>query len=313
MAPRVPLHLAGIVGYAAPPPGYSPPPVPVPYAMMPPPQAKTPQGFGYVRWALLLGAVMQAVTIPEYVWFAVAAPSFGSTDPFALLGFMAIALAFSCAAGIIGFVGLILFVVGYYYTHEGRDEYGPLHTREIDRSLIYLVVALVMAIVASVGGYGSVFSGFGPITPILLIGGAFGAVRGLFVGILIITLVKVFLEKGDRDQGWIGTALLTASPAVVGIALVVAFLPIGQFSGVELLSTFLGVAAVAAAMELVAFVLFFRIYSKVLRRIRSGEFPPIVRPPLMYSPYYPPPVYYPPYPVYPETPPPAQPPGNPPP
>jgi len=67
-------------------------------------------------------------------------------------------------------------------------------------------------------------------------------------------------------------------------------------------------AAALSGVELIAYVLFFRVYSSVHRRMRAGELPPMPRPPPLYTPYYPGMAYYPVYPGVPEGPPPSGPP-----
>ena len=126
--------------------------------------------------------------------------------------------------------------------------------------------------------------------------------------------MKVFLSSEERDQARIAMALLTISPAIgAGIALLILLVtpPPDPFTVLPLAAPAFAAAAVLAGAELVAYVLFLRIYSTVHRRMRAGELPPIPRPPPMYAPYYP--GYYPPYPVVSEAPPPLAPPPGPPP
>ena len=318
MAPRrsARLPLVSGVGYAAPFPGY--PPYPLPYPMFPPPPAKTAQGIGNVRWSLVLGAAMQAVNIAGYIWTAVLLSQFpppGSPD----FGLIFTTLAFECAAGIIGFVAVLLFLLGIYYANDGREEYDPIHVREMEHALIFFIIALVMGLIGSVAGLGFSASPLTSVPGFNPVGGAFGIVRGVFVGLCLLTVVKTFTTKEDRTVAWIGTAILAAAPAIgAGIS---SFLyltrnpadPLGDPASLPF--AFLAAAGLAAT-ELVGYGAFLWIYSKVLRRMRSGEFPPIPRPPMVYAPYYPGPAYYPWYPAYPaspEAPPPAPPPGQPPP
>jgi len=309
------LRFAGIVGYAAPPPGY---PFPVPYPMYPSWPAKTAQGVGYVRWALVLAILLQAINIAWFAWVAAVlalaasgAPGLGGT-----LDLFVTSLAFVCAAGIVGFVAVIFILLGVYTSHDGREEYGPDHAREMDNAVIFLIIAFVMGVIASAslgaGGFGATPLAFQfPLSPI---GGLFGTVRGLFVGLLLVSLVKVFISREERDEAWIGVAILTISPAVgTVVALLIALVtpPVDPFTIPTIAPLAFAAAAVLASAELIAYVVFLRIYSNVHRRMRAGELPPIPRPSPMYTPYYP--AYYPPWPVVPEAPPSAPPPPGPPP
>jgi hypothetical protein len=189
----------------------------------------------------------------------------------------------------------------------------------MEHALIFFIIALVMGAIGSVGGLGFTGSAFGFAPPFNPVSGVFGIVRGLFVGLFLLTVVKMFLSKEDRTIAWIGTAILTTSPAIgTGISLFLYLTrnPADPFGFPASLPYVFVAAASLAAVELVGYVAFLWLYTKVLQRMRSGEFPPIPRPPMMYAPYYPGPAYYPPYPMYPaypQAPPPAPPPGQPPP
>jgi hypothetical protein len=269
---------------------------------------------------------MQAVNIPGFLWLAFVASTLppGGGDFLSFFGLFLGALAFQCSVGIIGFVGLILFVIGAYSAHEGREEYGPDHARDVERALIFFIIAFVMGVIASVGGFGFSTGPVGTGVPINPVGGIFGAVRGLFAGLTLRYVVRTFLRKEERDLGWVGTALLTGAPAAGSVVSFVLFLagnPLDSSFNPSALPGLLALAfvtaAALAAAELVAYVLFLHIYSRALRRLRSGEIPAIPRPPVLYAPYYPAPGYYPanPWvPSYPQTPPPeGPPPGQPPP
>lgn len=311
------LRLSGIVGYAAPPPGY---PFPVPYPMYPSSPPKTMEGVRYARWALVLAIAMQAIAVAQFAWEAVVLSLAASGGPATTFELFIATSAFVCATAIVGLAALIFFLLAVYTTHDGPEEYGPDHALVIDRAVIYFIIAFVMGAIASVGGLGSGTFGGSPVGflfPFSPIGGAFGAVRGLFVGLVLASLVTVFTSKEERDQARIATALLTISPAIAaGIAVLIALVSPAVDPFTLTVPAFappaFAAAAVLAGVELVAYVLFLRIYSNVHRRMRAGELPPIPRPPPMYTPYYP--GYYPPYPVVQEAPPPtAPPPGQPPP
>ena len=296
--------------------GYVPFPVPYPvYPSYPSWPAKTAQGVGYVRWAILFATVMQAINSVGFAWVAVvltgaASSGLGFASSFEVFGAN---LAFICAAGIIAFAAVIFFILGASSAHEGREEFGPDHAREMDRAVIFLIIAFVMGVIASAGGLGSASFGvtpFGFQGPFSPVGGVFGTVRGLFVGLLLGSLVRVFISKEDCDITRIGTALLTISPAIgTGIAfLTLTTNPVDPLTVPALAPLAFWAAAALSGVELIAFVLFFRVYSSVLRRMRAGELPPIPRPPPLYAPYYPGLAYYPVYPGVPEGPPPIGPP-----
>src|SRR5437867_9921600 len=134
---------------------YMPYPPYAPYPPYPPLQPKTGQGVGYVRWAVLLGAVTQAITIPAYLyltWLVLALAPSQPTDPAGFFGLLAGLFALECAVGIVGLFAVIFFFLGFYYVHDGREEYGPEPAQAVERGVIYFVGGAVMAIVASACG-----------------------------------------------------------------------------------------------------------------------------------------------------------------
>src|SRR5207245_10547011 len=135
--------------------------------------------------------------------------------------------------------------------------------REMDNAVIFLIIAFVMGGIAYAGvgfwGFGATPLGFQfPVSPI---GGVFGTVRGIFVGLLLTSLVKVFISKEERDIARISTSLLTISPAIgTAIAVLIALVspPANPFTVPALAPVAFAAAAVLAAAELVASVLFLR-------------------------------------------------------
>ncbi len=317
-------RLAGLIGYAA--PGWAP--VPVAYPAPPPLPSRTERGIGYARWAVVVGLAMQGLALSLTAYAAILVSALLGNPPSldaAFLSLLGTMIGLTCAIGLVGLVGGILFLIGLYYLHAGRDEYGPAHTQSMDRVLIYAIIALVFAITAPIGGtFTSAFigfgAGFGMFGTTNVVSGTLGAVRGLFAGLALATALRAFQTEDDRRVGLASAALLAVAPA--GAAVVGVLFPVSPgLTDSRILLTvlpiWLGAAAVAAAIELIAYVLFFRLYSKTSRQMHAGEFAGMYRPPPMFVPYYPAPVsyYYPPYPAYPPpqpAPPPAPPPTPPP-
>ncbi len=318
---------AVLVGYAA--PAWGPGPSPYAYPAPPPPPSRTERGIGQFRWAIVVGIAMEALAITLVAYLASIVGSLIASPPTpfdaAFFPLMATMLGLACVSGVVGFVGAVLFLIGLNHLYTGRDEYGPAHMQAVDRVIIFAILGIVFGIAAPIGGtVTSAFLGFG--SGFSLIGGAnvvsgvLGALRGLFVGLAFASALRVFQPEGDRATGLAAAILLAVSP-VVAVLAGIAFPLSPGVSDPRILSTaltaWLAAAAFAAAMDLVAYVLFFRLYSQTYHRMHAGEFAVMYRPPPMFVPYYPAPIpyYYPPYPVQPAPPPTPQnpPPSSPPP
>src|SRR3989442_72278 len=148
-----PLCLARVIGYAIPAPSYGP----FPYPMYPTWPAKTAQGVGYVRWGLVLAILLQAINLAGFAWIAAVLTLAASRTPGlgSSLDLLVTNLGFVCTAGIVGFIAVVFMILGVYSSHDGRDEYGPDHAREMDNAVIFLIIAFVMGGIAYAGvGFG---------------------------------------------------------------------------------------------------------------------------------------------------------------
>ncbi len=278
--------------------------------------SNTERGVSSLRWSLLLALTMQAIAVVTLIpvgYYLLNPPSGYYYYDSSMLALLPMALTIY----LLGLFAMILFLTGMSRLHVGRDEYGPSHARNVEMIVVLLVIAFVVGISgATFGGpFGFVFGsnyGIG-----LVASGALSVVRGLFVGFAFLYAARALVRPEERHVGFFAAIALGAGPAV-GAGVMYVLLPgLSQFS-----STFIvGLAGlgVQAAIELVGYSLLYRQYTGLHNRLRSGEMPPLYRPPVPLVPYYPmyPPYsvpYYPPYPAqpYPPAPVPAPPPATPP-
>src|SRR5256712_6081366 len=202
------LRLSGIVGYAAPPPGY---PFPVPYPMYPSSPPTTMEGVRYARWALVLAIAMQAIAVAQFAWEAVVLSLAASGGPGNTFELFIATSAFVCATAIVGLAALIFFLLAVYTTHDGPEEYGPDHALVIDRAVIYFIIAFVMGAIASVGGLGSGTFGGSPVGflfPFSPIGGGLGGVPRPLVRPLLAAPLAGFSPHRKRGPRPNSTGLL---------------------------------------------------------------------------------------------------------
>src|SRR2546428_12687331 len=84
----------------------------------------------------------------------------------------------------------------------------------MEHALIFFTIALEMELIGSVAGLGVSASPLTSVPGVNPVGGAFGIVRGVFVGLCLLTVVKTFIPKEDRTVAWIGTPIFTATPPI---------------------------------------------------------------------------------------------------
>ena len=267
------------------------------------PPTNTERGVTSIRWSLLLALAMQAIAVSmllplAYLWGQFSGPnSFGAV---AALIPMVISLY------LLGIVAVVFFLTGLSRVHEGRDEYGPAHARSVEYVVICVVIAFVMSISSMTFNFP--FNLFGSpgaaVTATILVSGALAAVRGLFVGLAFVFAARALARPEERELLTFAVIGLIVGPAV-GAGAFALLVQSNPPSSLPISYVALGVEA---GIELLAFAILYRSYSRVLARIRSGELPPLYRP-MPFVPYAPPyaPPYWSPPPYYPAYPPPVQP------
>ncbi len=276
------------------------------------PPTNTERGITSLRWSLLLTLAMQAVAVSMllplgYLW--------GQFEGFNWFSAFAALIPMIISLYLLGVVAVIFFLSGLSRLHEGRDEYGPAHARNVEYVVIFVVIAFVMSV--SSATFNLPFGIFGSVSTAalasILVSGGLAAIRGLFVGLAFLYAGRALVRPEDRELLMYALIALVVGPAVGSGALAL----LVQSNPPSALPTGFVALGVEAGIELLAFAVLYRVYSRTVARIRSGELPPLYRPvpfvPFVppYTPYWAPP-YYPSYPVQPAPPPPAPPPQKPP-
>lgn len=269
------------------------------------PPTNTERGVTSLRWCLLLALAMQAVAVSLLLPLAYLWGQFSGSGSF---GAVAALLPMVISLYLLGIMAVVFFLTGLSRLHEGRDEYGPAHARDVESVVICVVIAFVMSISSMT--FSPPFNLFGStgvtMAATILVGGALAAVRGLFVGLAFVFGARALARPEDRELLTYAMIALVAGPAV-GAGALALLVQANPPSSLPVSYVALGVEA---GIELLAFAVLYRSYSRVLARIRSGELPPLYRPmPFVpfappVAPYWAPPAYYPAYPAPPVTPPP---------
>lgn len=275
------------------------------------PPTNTERGITSIRWSLLLALAMQAIAVSMLLPLAYLWGQFSGSGSF---GAVAAMIPMLISLYLLGIVAVVFFLTGLSRVHEGRDEYGPAHARNVEYVVICVVIAFMMSISSMTFNLPfNLFGSPGPaVTASILVGGALTAVRGLFVGLAFVFGARALARPEERELLTYAVIALVAGPAVGAGALAL----LVQSSPPSSLPISYVALGVEAGIELLAFAVLYRSYSRILARIRSGELPPLYRPmPFVpfappYASYWSPPPYYPAYPAPPVQP--APPPQKPP-
>jgi len=250
-----------------------------------PHRSSAERGFSDLRWSLVVAVAMQALSIAFVAWFAFLLTRIPlDANPFdpAYLGGFATAIGLVCGSALLGLVAGIMFFAGLLELRAGRGDFGAVHARDVDCATIYFAVAFVTTLVSALSG---VLIGHGvgviiwtPDSTSALIFGGVGVARGLFVGLAFATVLRRLVPQRDRRTSMLSAVLLAATPAAAIALSVLSPMPIAggdptaTYRG---LWTFTAVAPVLAAVDLVAYLLLYRSFTRVCRRMRAGELLPV--------------------------------------
>jgi len=242
----------------------------------------------HLRWSLVVAVAMQALSIAFVAWFAILLTRIPlDANPFdpAYVGEFSAFIGLDCGSILVGLAAGVIFLVGLSELRAGRGEFGAEHARDVDRVAVCTVVASVTALVSALSG---VLIGHGvgailwtPDSTSAVVFGGIGVARGLSVGLAFATALQFFAPVRDRRLSFLAVVLLTANPVAAAAFSVLSPMPIAVGDPVatyRALWTFVLVAPAIAAVDLVAYVLFYRSFARVCRRMRAREIWPAFLP-----------------------------------
>jgi len=291
------------------------PAYPTPYPFFAP-KSQTESGIRYLSYAMILFAISSAASIVLlFVLFPLIAallttPPGSPPDPAMFSSLFAVAGA-ACVISIVSLIGAIFGLIGLVDVHRGGDEFGPEHSRRVERGLIVLIVGIIVPFVGQtalgfLAAASSIFPGstFVPtFNPAVILGQlAFGLVEVILLGLFLLWTVELLATPSGLTRAtWAFIlGIVGVGAGGVGALVILAAVPFPtQFEAVT--PWFLAPSAIAQGISVASLLAWYLVYHGVLERFRRREL--VARPPAMYvpiPPYYP--GYYPPYPMPPSAP-----------
>lgn len=292
-----------------------PPPYPMPVQAPPPALPRTPSGLRSSLLALALGIGYFVAVVVNGLIHAGAFATFDTGGVDAVRSTFGALLVAGALLLVFGIIVLVLYFIGFGFLYGGRNEFGPAHARNVQISMILLILAIVIGVVqvaavAVLNGAALRNTGFG----FLVDAGMFytAALVNAILGIAVAALVSAHLVLNVRELTppnrqvllYVAAATGTATPGVVG-SLTLLQLPAyidfvealaeaqtGPFLAPTLDPAFGLPAIVAGVLGLVTFALYLWLYRAAGARIRTGELKPMsLPPPTPVAPWGPMPMY----------------------
>jgi MFS family permease len=251
---------------------------------------KTEKGLKHINWgimAYITAAVLSFLTtmISLYVILSADPTALGE----AVGGLMALA-ALACGGIILFIFALIMWLLGLSEMHSGRDEFGPKHSKNVGRAIVYIVLYIVMIILAFVVGFVAGFSmvtspGFSidTLRMVLVIAAIMGVFSTVLLGLAIVYLIHELCDEKYKKILWVGFIVAVLASAVGGV------LSIASQYGDPQSALTGGASSLISGFDFIAFILFLLCYRHAYSRVREGVIQPYgMGPPGAYAPYAPP-------------------------
>jgi len=257
-------------------------------------EGRTVRGVGWMSWGLLiqlasliLGAVGTVLLIASMGAFLYTSPE--------LLPALFAAVALICGLVIVEIAAAVVCLVGFHGMYAGRHEYGPNQDRNMDRALVFVILAIVLSGVQVVSPYTLVWGALysvpsGASITVGLLGLVVQPASALFAGLALFSAVRLFADGGQRTRLIIGM-ILGAVGAAAGMAILLVAAGLGR-SLDSLVTAFVASALAGQGTSAISLLVFILVYREVRRKLETGGIAPAVPSPPPVWPYY----YSPPYP-----------------
>jgi len=234
---------------------------PPPYlAYMPDVAPSTKYGVAYMSYSLLMGVISYLAG--------------GIYGILACINLTGAAIA-GCGVMLLQLIWLILIFLALYQFRAGRDELGPEHRKNVDRSYLMMFIAGFLYLVVFLLFVNMSLVLRGPIKDPQEIASDLAVlylavlsvllICGILQGLVLTRLVRSLQTPGDRVKCLAGTALYAASP-VTGMA-VVALVLYGTFPVESIFYT----PYIGGLAGMMGCVLLYMVYRGIWNRMERGE------------------------------------------
>jgi heme/copper-type cytochrome/quinol oxidase subunit 3 len=277
--------------------GYQPP---APYFKR---DLETEKGVKHIFWGILIFIL---ATLLTFAGFLVAflfvdeiianepAPGEIPEDFGLLLG----AVGLLCGGLLLILITLVMWLLGVYEMHKGKNEFGSQHSARVSKAVIFIVLYIVLLVL---GGFVAVAAGVNSASDFdtyleslrttAIVGSTLDIIATFFLGLAFVYLVIELSDEGTKNTLWAG---FVAFVVISVVGTVLSIVPLyGEFTGTEVsqLRQAEAMTSLAMGLSFIPFLMFLVAYRRVYIRVKEGEIQPEVE---AYPQMYPgPPVPYP--------------------
>ncbi|MEM4728251.1 MAG: DUF973 family protein [Thermoplasmata archaeon] len=273
-----------------PPPAYGPAPAYYPPPPPPPPAFHTREGVKFFSYGLLLQVI---ATLLGFLLALIAIALFSSMISGNIEGSIGSLLAIAGVGILIGLViliALILFIIGLIKFFQGKDEFGPIHAKNFQMAILFLILGIVIPWIGGAFSPGYSFGTslenyYASIRTAMILSGALAIVGAVFMTLSLMYFVKAFTRE-EASKFKLGQILIVVGP-IIGLIAVIA-LTMSTPKGIKPEDLWNAWGAISLAPQVGYIVstggyfLFYQGYKSILGKMNTNQIVPGVQlpPPL---------------------------------
>ena len=279
-------------GQYPPPPGYGAPPPPVYGGGM---ESKTEKGVKFFKWSLLLYIIMTLLGFIMALVVLTMLPDLTSPDTAedafsSAIGLAASIVLIACLVLLLLVIIIIFFIVGIVNFHGGKYEFSPNHTSNVNKGLIFFILAIIMVIIGSSLGTATsttISSGANAylesVRNSAIISGVFNILAAIFMSLMFMFMINDFAAESDKTKLKVGLILLIIGGIISIIVTFVMFpIDVGDVTDSEattIASTASYLSSLGGIVSFIGYIIFFIAYNNTHKAFVSGQIKPTPLPP----------------------------------
>jgi MFS family permease len=198
------------------------------------------------------------------------------------LGIIAGALGLMCGGALLIIITLILWLLGLYEMHQGKDEFGPEHSGKVSKAIIFIVLYIVLLVLGVVVGLVVGLSSsvnydayLESLRTLAVLGSITDTISTIFLGLAIVYLVFELSDEKHQNILWMGFVALVIISIIGRIITIVPLYGESLGTDVSDLRQIEALTSLAMGLSFIPFLLFLIAYRHAYIRVKEGEIKPV--------------------------------------
>ncbi|MGQ9583553.1 MAG: hypothetical protein ACUVV6_08605 [Thermoplasmatota archaeon] len=185
--------------------------------------------------------------------------------------------------GLLALLAFILFIIGLIKFYQGKDEFGPVHAKNFQMAIIFLILGIVIPFVGNIFSPGNSMTTkledlYSSMRVSLILSAVLSLVGAIFMTLSLINFVKAFIVE-EASKFRLGQMLIIIGPIIGIIAVAAMTMQTPKDIKVEDLRAMYGALAMAPSagqvVACVGYFFFYQGYKSILGKMNKGQILPM--------------------------------------